>query len=112
MIKDKELQDKINEAVIGKIDAIILNECKDYGIIGTETILKNVGDYNFAVSHTKIKTSEKMHRYNIFCFSDYGFTLLYQDGNVIDGDKFKTIEQAIQQAKNFFTHHSNKLNSL
>jgi len=112
MLKDKELQDKINKSIIDKIDAIILHECKDYGVIGTETILKNVDGYNFAVSHTKVKTSKNMHRYNIFCFSDYGFTLLYQDGNTIDGDKFKTIEQAIQQTKNFFNHHSNKLNNI
>jgi hypothetical protein len=111
LLEGKELLNAINESVIEKIDAVILRECKDYGVIGTETQIKHLGGYIFAVSHTKIKTS-KMHRYNLFCFSEMGFTLLYQDGNTIDGDKYKTIEQAIQQTKNFFTHHSNKLNNI
>lgn len=111
MLQDAELQKLVDQYVIEKINAIIAKECENYGIIGTNTELRHLGRYIFAVSHTKIKTS-KMHRYNLFCFTDSGITLLYLDGNVIDADKFKTIEDVIKNTKGFFSFHSNELNKI
>ncbi len=112
MLNDKEMQSKIAEIVTSKINAIIADQCKSYGIIGTDTQLHFTENYIFAVSHTKVETSKSMHRYNIFCFSPMAMSLYYSDSNVIDGDKFYTIERAIQQTKNFFAHHSAQLNEV
>jgi hypothetical protein len=102
----------VNQRLISKIDAIILDECKSYEISGTHTVLEHINGYIFAVCHTIVKNSTDMHRYNIFCFSDFGVTCLFKNGNFIDNNKYISMYEAIERTKNFFLHHSRKLSQI
>jgi len=112
MYNEIEFKAKIIECVISKMEDIINNQCKDYGVININTQIECIGDYIFAVCHTEVKTSSTMNRYNMFCYSSFGIELHYSDNNVIDKGKQYTIKDVVTRAKNYFAHHSNKLNSL
>lgn len=71
--------------------------------------VKEAGDFVFAVFHAKVEKSS-LQRYGIYCIS--GWSILYEDSNAIDPDKFRTIEDAIRQSKNYFNHYANELNQL
>jgi hypothetical protein len=97
--------DKINQ----KIDLYMKGRMENNG--DTVIEIETVGELTFATSHTKIAGSD-MQIYGMYCFGDHGYQLHFMDQNVIDADKFKTIQDVKVRSRNLFNHLSKLMNDL
>ena len=89
----------------------IKQDCKFYGFVKFnkfEYLHKN--GFVFIVSHSKIKTSS-MQKYHLLCYT-VGYSKIFESSNVIDSDKFKSIDECIETVQNYFSTYNNKLNNL
>jgi hypothetical protein len=98
--------EKLTEVVREKVSNIVASEMEMYG--GAQDVkieIEITDDFIFCTSHCYApKMVSYSHRYGMYCYSALGFTLYAHDSNVIDRDKFKTLQDTKQWSKNLFTH--------
>ena len=107
---ERDFKDLTQAIVAERVKKIVVSECERYGIIDSDTVSETRDNYTFTVTHTRLKSSETMIRYNLIAFNNT--EVIYQDGNAIDYDKRRTIEQCIAITKGYFAHHAKLLSSI